>query len=582
MGRGRRGGKMTKSDIVAILYEIAELLELTGENPFKVRAYQNAARTLEGRTESIEDLVQSGKLGELPGIGEHIREKITTLITEGHLKYYDDLKKKIPHGLLEMIRIPGLGPKKAKSLYEHLKVDSVEKLEKACRDGKVAKVEGFGEKSAQKILEGIEHAKKYSERHLYDEAWTAAQAIVAKLKKRKEIQKCEIAGSLRRCRETIGDVDVLVSSKDPEAVMEHFTKMPEVETVLSKGETKSSVNLKGTGIQVDIRVIAENAFPFALHYFTGSKEHNILMRQRAQAMAMKLNEYGLFKEEKGGRESPVACKSEEEIFKTLKLDYIPPEIREGMGEIEAAEKHKIPKLVEDGDIRGIFHVHSTWSDGTASLEEMIAEAQRQGLDYVGISDHSQTAAYAHGMEPKRVLQQEKEIQKLRQQFKIRIFWGIESDILPDGSLDYREEILGRFDFVIASVHSSFTMSEKDMTNRIVKALKNKYTTLLGHATGRLLLSRESYQVDMKKVIDAAGDYGKAIEINASPYRFDLDWRLGPYAKSKGVKVAINPDAHALNEIANYHYGVGIARKAWMTKADVITTYSTQQMEKFLS
>ncbi len=572
---------MTKSEIIAILSEIAELLELTGENPFKVRAYQNAARTLEGQTEEITALVNSGKLADLPGFGEALVEKVTTLVQTGSLKYYEDLKKRVPHGLLEMIRIPGLGPKKAKSLYDHLKIDSVEKLEKACKDGRVAKVEGFGEKSAQKILEGIEHQKKYAERHLYDEAWTAAKALLAKLKKQKIISQCEIAGSLRRHRETIGDLDILVSSKDPGAVMEFFTTMPEVETVIAKGETKSSVNLKGSGIQVDLRVIAEKEFPFALHYFTGSKEHNIVMRQRAQDMGMKLNEYGLFKEGKGGRETPVPCKSEKDIFKTLKLDSIPPEIREGQGEMEAAEAHKIPDLVEDGDIRGVFHVHSTWSDGTASLEDMIAEAERQGLDYVGISDHSQTAAYAHGMEPARVLKQEKEIQKLRRQFKIRIFWGIESDILPDGSLDYKDEILERFDFVIASVHSSFTMPEKEMTSRIVKALKNKYTTILGHSTGRLLLSREPYAVDMKKVIDAAGDYGKAIEINASPYRFDLDWRLGPYAKEKGVKVAINPDAHALNEIANFRYVVGIPRKGWMTKTDVLTTRTAAQMEKYL-
>ena len=573
---------MTKSDVVSILNEIAELLELTGENPFKVRAYQNAARTLEGRTEEVRDLVDSGKLADLPGFGEALVEKVTTLVTTGKLKYYEDLKKKVPHGLLEMIRIPGLGPKKVKSLYDHLKIDSVEKLEKACKDGKVAKVEGFGEKTEKKILEGIEHHKKYAERHLYDEAFLAARSILEKLKKRKDVRRCEIAGSLRRHRETIGDLDILVSTEEPEAVTQFFTELPEVEAVIAKGETKSSVSLKENGLQVDLRVMADDEFAPALHYFTGSKEHNIIIRQRAQGRGMKLNEYGLFKEGKGGRETRVPCKTEADIFKALKLSYIPPELREAQGEIEAAERHEIPDLVEDGDIRGVFHVHSTWSDGKATLEDMIAEAERQGLEYVGISDHSQTASYAHGMEPKRVLQQEKEIEKLRKRFKIRIFWGIESDILQDGSLDYKDDILERFDFVIASVHSSFTMPEKEMTARIVKALKNKYTTMLGHSTGRLLLSREGYQVDMRTVIDAAADHGKVIEINASPYRFDLDWRLGPYAKEKGVKVAINPDAHALNEISHYHYGVGIARKGWMTKSDVVTTYTTQQMEKFLS
>lgn len=572
---------MTKSEIVAILYEIADLLELTGENPFKVRAYQKAARTLEGQTVDVDELVASGKLAELPGFGESLCGKVSTLMKSGKLAYYEGLKKKVPAGLLQVIRIPSLGAKKAKALFDLLKIDSVEKLEKACHEGKLAELKGFGEKSSQKILDGIGRLKKYTERHLFDEAWDAAQAIVGKLKKRKDVSQCEIAGSLRRRRETIGDLDILVSSKDPEAVMEFFTTMPEVENVIAKGETKSSVNLKGSGLQVDLRVITDREFPFALHYFTGSKEHNILMRQRAQERGMKLNEYGLFRET-GKKEVLVPCKSEEEIFKALKLDYIPPEIREGQGEIEAAETHKIPDLVGEGDIRGVFHVHSSWSDGVASLEEMIAEAERLGLEYVGISDHSQTAAYAHGMEPKRVLQQEKEIEKLRRRFKIRIFWGIESDILPNGALDYPENILERFDFVIASVHSSFTMPEKEMTARIIKALKNPYTTILGHSTGRLLLSREPYRVDMKKVIDAAADYGKVIEINAHPYRFDLDWRLGPYAREKGVKVAINPDAHALNEIGYYRYGVGIARKGWMTKEDVVTTYTTQKMEKFLS
>jgi DNA polymerase (family 10) len=571
---------MTKSNIVAILIEIAELLELTGENPFKVRAYYNAARTLEGQTEEVQDLVKSGKLGELPGFGEALVEKVTTLVTTGKLPYYEDLKKKVPEGLLQMIRIPGLGPKKAKALYDKLKIDSIEKLEKACKEHKVAKLEGFGEKSEQKILEGITHHKKYAERHLYHEAWEAARAIAEKLKKRKEIIQCEIAGSLRRHKETIGDADILVSSQKPEAIMDYFTKLPEVESVVAKGETKSSINLKGSGIQVDLRVIAENEFPFALHYFTGSKEHNILMRARAQAMGMKLNEYGLFLE-KGGKEKPVPCKNEEEIFKTLKLSYIPPELREATHEIEVAEKGKIPKLIEEKDVRGVFHVHSTWSDGTAPLEKMIEEAERLGLEYVGISDHSQSAYYANGMKPPRVKEQEKEIEKLRKKFKIRIFWGIESDILPDGSLDYADNILERFDFVIASVHSSFTMPEKEMTARINKVLKNKYTTMLGHATGRLLLSREPYAVDMKQVIDGAADYGKVIELNAHPYRFDLDWRLGPYAKEKGVKVAINPDAHSIGDLEYYRLGVGIARKGWLTKEDVLTTLSASQVEKFL-
>lgn len=568
---------ITKSEAIDLLNEIGTLLELLGENPFKVRAYYNAARTLEGVTDEIGGLVSSGKLAELPGFGEALTEKITTLVTTGKLKYYDDLKKKIPAGLLEMIKIPGLGPKKAKTLFEKLKLDSVGKLRKACEDHRVSKLEGFGEKSEQKILEGIAHLKKYAERHRYDEAREAADLVLRHIKQFPQVIDCEVGGSLRRHRETIGDVDILVSSREPAKVMEAFVGMPEVETVIAHGETKSSVNLKGSGIQVDLRVVSAEELPFALHYFTGSAEHNTLIRARAKERGLKLNEYGLFKGKK-----KIPCKDEEGIFKALGLSYIPPEIREASGEIEASEKGMIPDLVEEKDVRGVFHVHSNWSDGRAPLEKMIEEAERLGLEYVGISDHSQSAYYANGLKPPRVREQEKEIERLRKRFKIRIFWGTESDILPDGSLDFPEEILERFDFVIASVHSAFTMPEQEMTARIVRALKNKQTTMLGHATGRLLLSREPYAVDMKRVIDAASDYGKVIELNASPHRFDLDWRLGPYAREKKVKVSINPDAHSIEGLSDYKYGVGIARKGWFTKGEVVTTLSVGQMEKLLS
>ncbi len=573
--------KVSKAEVVSLLNEIGILLELIGENPFKVRAYANGARVLEGQSEEIEELVRSGKLGELPGFGPALTEKVTTLVTTGRLPYYEDLKKKVPAGLLEMIRIPGLGPKKAKALFDHLKIDSIEKLEKACRKHEVSTLEGFGEKSEQKILEGIQHHQKYAERHLYPEALAAAQLLRRKIKMRPEVIDCEIAGSLRRHRETIGDVDLLASSKKPQSVMEFFTTLPEVATIIGHGETKSSITLKESGIQVDLRVVSEEEFPNALHHFTGSAEHNIQMRHRAQTMGMKLNEYGLFKT-KGKKEVGVPCRTEEEIFKALKLSFIPPEMREGSGEIAAAEKNKIPKLVEEKDIRGIFHVHSTWSDGTAPLEAMIAEAERLGLEYVGISDHSQSAYYAKGLKPDRLKQQEKEIEGLRKKFKIRIFWGIESDILPDGSLDYPAPILERFDFVIGSVHSSFTMPEKEMTARVAKAVKNKYFTILGHSTGRLLLGREPFAIDMKKIIDVAGDEGKWIELNAHPSRCDLDWRLLSYAKEKGVKIPIDPDAHSIEDVANYQYGVGLARKGWLAKDDVITTLPAVKMEKLLT
>lgn len=567
---------MTKPEIVSILNDIGTLLELTGENFFKSRAYYNAARILEGQTEDVEDLIRSGKLGELPGFGEAITEKITTLVNTGRLPYYEDLKKKIPAGLLTMIQIPGLGPKKAKALYDRLQIDSVKKLEDACRKNKIAGLEGFGEKSQAKILESLGRVKKYKERHRIDEALPVAQSIFERLKKHPDVVRCDIGGSLRRQRETIGDIDFLASSERPQEVIDFFLKLPEVKSIQAHGDTKASALLKD-GLQADLRVVSDKEYPFALHYFTGNKEHNTKIRQRAKDMGFKLNEYGLFKGEKS-----VSCKTEEDLFQTLKLSYIPPELREDIGEIEAAEKNKIPELIKESDIRGVFHVHSTWSDGTAPLESMIAEVQRLGLDYVGISDHSQTATYAHGMEPKRVLEQEKEIERLRKKFKIRIFWGIESDILPDGSLDYPEKILERFDFVIASIHSSFKMPEGKMTKRIVKALQNKYTTFLGHMTGRLILSREPYALDMKKVIQAAADFGKVIEINSHPVRLDIDWRWQRYAKDKGVQFSINPDAHAIEGLADYRYGVGIARKGWLTKGDIVTTFSVSQMEKWIS
>lgn len=567
---------MDKAQVIQILNEIGTLLELMGENPFKVRAYYNAARTLEGQSDSIEEMVTSGRLAELAGFGEALTGKIGTLVTTGRLKYYEDLKKKIPPGLLEMLKIPGLGPKKAKALYAELKIASIAQLKKACEEGRLQRLEGFGEKTEQKLLEGIAHVQKYAERRRYDEALAAAFPIFTKIKSDKAVIRTALGGSLRRHRETIGDIDILASSKNPAAVMQSFVKLSEVESIIAYGETKSSISLKGSGMQVDLRVVSDSEFPFALHYFTGSMEHNTQLRARAKDFGFKLNEYGLFKGEK-----LIACRDETGLFAKLKLPYIPPELREGMGEIRAAERNEIPELIDEKDIRGVFHVHSNWSDGTAPLEAMVAEAERLDLEYVGISDHSQSAYYAGGLKPDRVREQERAIRKLRQQFKIRIFWGIESDILPDGSLDYPGPILERFDFVIASIHSSFTMPEKEMTARIVKAMKNRHTTMLGHATGRLLLQREGYAVDMKQVIQAAADHGKVIELNANPYRFDLDWRLGPFAREKGVKVSINPDAHSVEGIADYRFGIGIARKGWLTKKDVMNAGSVREVEAFL-
>lgn len=567
---------MEKPQVIATLEEIALLLELKGENVFKIRAYQNAARTLEGITEDLANLIKEDRLGDLKGFGPALVEKVTELVTTGKCRYFNELKKSVPASLLEMLAIAGLGPKKTKKLYEDLGIKTVKQLEAACQKNRLLTLEGFGEKSQQKILAGITFLEKGTGRHRYDEAREGATQLVSELKKLKGITRIKIAGSLRRHEETIGDIDILVSAQKAQAVMDSFTKLNGVHQVLAHGATKSSV-LLDSGIQVDLRVMTAQEFPYALHYFTGNKEHNVVMRQRAQKKGLKLNEYGLFK----GRKL-VPCKDEAAIFKHLGLQYIPPELRVGLGEFEVAEKNKIPKLIEEQDIKGVFHVHSTYSDGRNTLEEMIAAACALGLQYVGISDHSQSAHYAGGLEPARVKKQRQEIERLQKKYPIRIFHGIESDILKNGSLDYAKPVLASFDFIIGSIHSSFKMPEKEMTRRLIKAIQNPYLTMIGHLTGRLLLSRAGYMVDHQAIIQACHDYGKTIELNASPHRFDLDWRWLPVAKGKKLKIPINPDAHSIKALGYFRYGVGIARKGWLTKKDVLTTLPVWQMEKFLS
>lgn len=567
---------MNKTEVADILEAIGTLLELKGENPFKSRAYHNAARTIAGLDQDLEILVQNKQLTSIKGIGEAIAEKITTLVSTGKLPYYDDLQKSLPSGLMDLIRIQGLGPKRTKILYDKLKIKDIPDLEKAIHEGKIAQLEGFGEKSQENILKGLEFLNKHSEKHRYDEAFAAAQSMLAELKKMPEVQRMSVCGSLRRHNEIVGDVDILASSRQGEDVLERVIRFSNVERVLGQGNTKASVLLR-EGIQVDVRVLEDDQFPYALHYFTGSKEHNIAMRQRAIERGWKLSEYGLF--DKG--EKLIPCKEESDIYKKLGLAYIPPELREDHGEIEAAEKGTLPVLIEPKDIRGVFHVHSTWSDGRAPLEAMIAEAERLGWEYVGISDHSRSAAYAKGLTEDRVREQGLAIEKLRKKFKIRIFWGTECDILKDGSLDYSDPVLAAYDFVIASVHSNFTLSEADMTRRIQKALQNKYVTLLGHMTGRVLLEREGYAVNQAEVLKTACDYGVSVELNANPHRFDIDWRQLPKAKELGVKISINPDAHTVEGLSVVPFGVGIARKGWLSKEDVLNTMPLGRIASWL-
>jgi DNA polymerase (family 10) len=579
---------MDKNEVAQILEEIGTLLELKGENPFKCRAYHNASRIMAALTTDIKPLVDSGELKNVKGIGEGLAEKITELVNSGKLKYYEDLRKSLPAGLLEMLRIQGLGPKRIKMLYEKLGIKTVDQLKEACEKHRLAALEGFGEKTEENILRGIELLRKHVDKHLYPPSREAAERVHSVIGKQKGVLRSEVAGSLRRKKEVIGDIDILVSAKRSVSpkLMEVFTSHPDVAEVLAQGETKSSVVLK-SGINCDLRVVDDSEYPFALAYFTGSKEHNIEMRSMAKKFGWSLNEYGfseLGAEEKRGKAKRIVpCKDEKDIYKALGLAFIPPELRENMGEIEAAAKNKIPKLLGERDIKGTFHCHSTYSDGANSIEQMARAASDLGWEYLGIADHSKSAAYAGGLTEARLKQQLKEIDELNKKLKgFRIFKGSEVDILPDGALDYADKVLASLDYVVVAIHSKFKMTESEMTKRITKALRNKYVTMLGHPTGRLLLSREAYPVNMIEVIDVAADNGKMIEINSHPLRLDLDWRLCKYAKEKGVLMAINPDAHNTDGLRDVFYGVGTARKGWLEKRDVLNTGSLPEVTKYLS
>jgi DNA polymerase (family 10) len=574
---------MDKGQVAETLEKIATLLELKGENPFKTRAYTNAARALEGLAEPLDKLVSEQRLGGVKGIGESIQKKITELVTTGKLAYYEELKAATPPGLVAMLDIPGVGPKKIKMLHDELGIETIEQLEQACRDNKVAKLKGFGDKTQVNICEGIARRRTYASRHRIDEALPLAEALLEALRSHPDVIRCSGAGSLRRHREIIGDVDLLASSKKPAGVIEFFASQPGILNVLAKGETKASVLLPG-GIQSDLRVVSDAEYPFALMYFTGNKEHNIVMRQRAIDRGLRLNEYGLFraKEETRDPKLLVKCQTEEQIFQELGLHYIPPEMREDQGEVGLAEKEPLPRLIEWTDLKGSLHNHSTWSDGHERPTEIVKAMRELGLSYWGVTDHSKSSFQANGLDANRVREQLKEIKEINaglaaEEADFRLLTGAEVDILKDGQLDFPDDLLAELDVVIASIHQSFSQTEAETTKRLIGAALNPYVHTLGHLTGRLLLEREPYKVDQRAVIDACAATGTWIELNASPYRFDMDWRLWPYAKSKGVKCVINCDAHRVEHAGFLRLGAGIARKGWLTKEDVINTLPLEKL-----
>jgi DNA polymerase (family 10) len=578
---------MDKDQIAEILSEIGTLLELKGEVVFKTRAYANAARTLESLNEPLEKLIAENRLGEIKGIGEALQKKITELATTGKLAYYDELKASIPPGLLEMLQIQGVGPKKVKALHDKLGLETVAALEAACKAGKVAELDGFGEKTQAKILEGIQFRRQYASRHLLSEAFAAAEPILESLRSHPDVVRCSTAGSLRRFKEVIGDIDLLASSRKPAAVIDFFTKQAGVISVTAKGDTKASVILTG-GIQADLRVVSDAEFPFALLYFTGGKEHNIVMRQRAIQRGLRLNEYGLFKSNAETRDPKllVPCNTEDEIFQQLGLAGIPPELREDAGEFAAAENQKIPRLLEWTQLKGSLHNHSNWSDGRGTLEEIAAYMQELGCAYWAITDHSKSSFQANGLQPERLRQQIGEIRALNKKLAaegadFQLLTGSEVDILTGGHLDFDDDLLAELDVVVASVHQGFTHSEAETTKRVIAAAENPFVHILGHLTGRLLLEREAYKINQRAVIDACAANGTWIELNANPMRFDMDWRLWHHARDKGVKCVINCDAHR-NEHAQFlRLGAGIARKGWLAAGDVINTLPLAKLRKEL-
>jgi DNA polymerase (family X) len=582
---------MTKADIVDALEEIALLLELQGENPFKVRAYQNGARALEELTEDLGALIAANGLGEVKGIGEALVKKIAELHTTGRLEFLERQRAAVPPGLLEMMQVPGLGAKKVRALHERLGVDSIAKLTEACQAGRVAALDGFGEKTQQKILEGIRNREAYSKRHLWWDAFEVAEPILAGLRALPQVERAEHAGSLRRGLETVGDLDFIVASREPAPVMAWFTGMPGVREVTGRGETKSSVRLE-SGLQADLRVVPPEQFVFALHHFTGSKDHNVLMRQRALARGWSLSEWGISVAEGAPTTTtqppaPAAVGDEAALFAALGLAPIAPELREGRGEIEAAERGPLPRLLELSDLRGALHNHTTESDGRESLAGMIAGAAALGWEYLGIADHSKASFQARGLDERRLAAQVAQIRALNAsgRLPLHVFAGVECDILADGRLDFDESVLRELDYVVLSVHAALGQSEEDMTRRVVRAIESRpagCATILGHPTGRLLLSREASRVDLARIIDAAAANGVVIELNANPRRLDMDWRWWPRAVEKGVLCCINPDAHAIDQLSYVATGVRAARKGWLTPANVLNTRPLAEMKAFLA
>ncbi len=573
---------MKNLEIAKILFEIAEMLEIKGVE-FKPRAYQRAAQSIESMSEDVTEMYRHGGVKELekiPGIGEHIAGKIKEMIETGKLGYYNDLKKQMPMNVDELRHVHGMGPKRIKLLYQKLHVRDVKDLEKAAKEHKIQKIKGLGPKVEEDILKGIEFAKQGNKRFLLGYIIPLAEDIKKRLSKINGVKKVEIAGSYRRMKESVGDIDILVSTSKPKDIMDFFVKMDDVADVLAHGVTKSIVRLSN-GLQVDVRALKEQEFGSALQYFTGNKEHDIALRKIALRKGYTLSEYGLFKL-KGKKW--IAGRTEEEIYKKLGIDVMPPEMRENMGEIEAAKNHKIPELVRYGEAKGDFQMHTTWSDGSNSIEEMVKSAVGLGWKFITITDHVGQLAIAHALDKRRIEKQAKEIEKIRRKYgnSIRIFHGAEVDILKSGRLAMEKKIQEKMDVILGSVHSAFKMSEKDMTARILNALDKDRVHIFAHPTGRLINKREGYAVNLTKLFEAAKRTNTFLEINCYPERMDLDGTQVKNAKDSGCLFSIGTDSHNKTHMNFLKLGEAIARRGWLEAKHVLNTFPVNKIEKILA
>ncbi|MBC7129088.1 MAG: DNA polymerase/3'-5' exonuclease PolX [Thermoplasmatales archaeon] len=562
---------MKNQEVAKLLYEIADLLEIEGVE-FKPRAYRKAAQNIESFSIDIEELYKKNELKSIPGVGKSIEEKIREYLETGRINKLEEMRKRIPIDIESLSKIEGLGPKMIKALYEQLGVKNLDDLEKAAREGKIRKLKGFGEKTEKNILENIEIARKRQERFLLGFALKDALEVIDLLKG--HVEKISLAGSIRRRKETIGDVDILAVAKEPHKIMDIFTSMKKVEKVIAKGDTKSSVRLYG-GLQVDLRIVDKESFGSALQYFTGSKDHNIELRKIAIKKGYKLNEYGLFE-----NDLRIAGEDEEKVYEMLGMQWIPPEMRENRGEIELALDGKLPKIVEYEEVKGDLQMHTVWSDGANSIEDMVKEARRLGHKFIAITDHVGSLKIAGGMDEKKVIEQGKEIEKLREKYDdIYIFHGVEANIMKDGELDVSNSLLKEVDVVLASVHTAFRMNEEEMTSRVIKAIKHDYVDIIAHPTCRIIQEREPIKVDIEKVLQSAKDNNVVMEINAYPDRLDLNDINTKLAVEIGVKLSIGTDAHTIDHLRYYELGTAVARRGWAKKEDIINTYTVEELKK---